>query len=82
MFALLFDKRRLFYGQSTVNLNSLSALVIGAAKDFTRTKATDVTPTLTPDSSVLARSESDPGSGINPEDDPPKIANAEGKRGK
>src|SRR3990167_7108473 len=70
MFALLFDKRRLFYGQSTVNMNSLSALVVGAAKDFT------------PDSPVRGRSESAPASGINPDDDPPRIAKAEGKPGK
>src|SRR3990167_4122769 len=31
-----FQQRRLLEGQSTVNLNSLSALVIGAARDFAR----------------------------------------------
>lgn len=36
MFGLIFDKIRLLRGESTVNLNSLSALVIGAAKDFAK----------------------------------------------
>src|SRR3990167_5977788 len=82
MYGILFDKMRLLRGESTNNINSLSALIVGAAKDFTRTKATDVTPDLTTNEGIAARSESDPGSGINPEDDPPRIANAEGKPGK
>ena len=82
MFALLFDKRRLFYGQSTVNMNSLSALVVGAAKDFTKGKEVDITPDLPPNEAIAGRSESDPASGINRESDPPRIAPAEGKPGK
>jgi len=41
-----FQQRRLLEGQSTINLNSLSALVIGAAKDFAKgkTEPIDVTP--------------------------------------
>ena len=41
-----FQQRRLLEGQSTLNSNSLSALVIGAAKDFARgkTEPIDVTP--------------------------------------
>lgn len=31
-----FQQRRLLEGQSTLNINSLSALVIGAAKDFAK----------------------------------------------
>ena len=36
MFGIFFDKARLLRGESTVNLNSLSALVVGAAKDFAK----------------------------------------------
>lgn len=40
-----FQQRRLLEGQSTLNVNSLSALVIGAAKDFAagKTGERDVT---------------------------------------
>ncbi|OGP97829.1 MAG: hypothetical protein A2W10_10910 [Deltaproteobacteria bacterium RBG_16_55_12] len=31
-----FQQRRLLEGQSTLNVNSLSALVVGAAKDFAK----------------------------------------------
>ena len=46
MYGILFDKTRLLRGESTVNLNSLSALVIGAARDFAKgkTEPIDVTP--------------------------------------
>ncbi|OGU70148.1 MAG: hypothetical protein A3H45_10505 [Ignavibacteria bacterium RIFCSPLOWO2_02_FULL_55_14] len=36
MYGILFDKTRLLRGESTVNLNSLSALVIGTAKEFAK----------------------------------------------
>ncbi|HXK40980.1 MAG TPA: hypothetical protein VJ046_02670 [Candidatus Paceibacterota bacterium] len=60
MFGLIFDKIRLLRGQSTVNLNSLSALVISAAKDFARGKEVDVSPNLPPNEAVVIRSEVNP----------------------
>ena len=64
MYGILFDKTRLLRGESTVNLNSLSALVIGAAKDIARGKTAPVDVTDSdiegPSIDVVARSESDP----------------------
>ena len=36
MFGIFFDKSRLLRGESTVNLNSLSALVVASAKEFAK----------------------------------------------
>lgn len=85
MYGISFDKSRLLKGQSTVNLNSLSALVIGAAKDIAKGKAEpiDVTPgpELTPNPAVATRSEDDPASGISPDVDPSRIANVSEVKG-
>ena len=64
MYGILFDKMRLLKSESTVNLNSLSVLIVGAAKDFAKGKAApvDVTDSDIEGSSVAvdARREDDP----------------------
>lgn len=86
MYGILFDKTRLLRGESTVNLNSLSALVIGVAKDIARGKTVrDITPEasdLPPGVDVAARSGADPASGISQETDPPRIEDVSEGKGK
>ena len=64
MYGILFDKMRLLKSESTVNLNSLSVLIVGAAKDFAKGKTApvDVTDSDIEGSSVAvdARREDDP----------------------
>ena len=82
MFGISFDKSQESKGKRGIDLNSLSAIVMAAAQAFTKGKEIDITPDLTTNEGIAARSGSDPGSGINPNDDPSRIANAEGKPGK